>query len=273
MPIIYANASFERMTGYGRAEIFGGNCRFLQGEDKNQPGLTNLRQALLEQRDIRVVLKNFKKDGTAFWNELYLSAIRDHDGAVTHYLGIQNDVTARVEVEERLAHLANHDMLTGLANRTKLMERTAQAISQAERFEQPLALLFIDLDNFKHVNDMFGHEVGDELLKVIAFRLAARTRSDEIVARLGGDEFVILLEDVRNPEEVTETIDRLIEELQQPVVVAEQVFHPQASIGIAMYPQDAKSPRELLRAADMAMYTQKHLRKSSDETIPEMVRN
>ena len=132
-------------------------------------------------------------------------------------------------------------MLTGLANRTKLMERTAQAISQAERYEQPLALLFIDLDNFKHVNDMFGHEVGDELLKVIAFRLAARTRSGEIVARLGGDEFVVLLEDVRNPEEVTETIDRLIEELQQPVVVAEQVFHPQASIGIAMYPQDAKS--------------------------------
>jgi diguanylate cyclase (GGDEF)-like protein/PAS domain S-box-containing protein len=262
LPVIYANAAFERMTGYDITEIVGRNCRFLQGAESNQLGLVPLRHALLEQRDTRVVLRNFKKDGTPFWNELYLSPIRNQDGEITHYLGVQNDITDRVELEERLAYLANHDMLTGLPNRVLLLERTDEAISRAKRSGQTFALLFLDLDNFKYVNDMFGHEAGDELLKVIGQRLTATVRSHEMVARLGGDEFVALLEGLQNEREIPNFIQRLIAELQQPILVAEQEFHPKASIGMALYPRDGESPRELLRAADMAMYTDKHLRQT-----------
>jgi diguanylate cyclase (GGDEF)-like protein/PAS domain S-box-containing protein len=264
LPLIYANASFEQITGYSIAEIYGQNCRFLQGPDKNQPGLTSLRQAILEQRETRAVLRNFRKDGTPFWNELYLSPIRNHDGTLTHYLGIQNDITSRVEMKEKLAHLAHHDLLTGLPNRAMLMQRIELAISRAKRGGQTLILLFLDLNNFKHVNDMFGHEAGDELLKAVGHRLAASARSHEMVARLGGDEFVVLLEGLQSDEHVPSVIERLNTGLQQPVLVADQIFRPQASIGMAMYPRDGENPKELLRAADMAMYAQKYLKKSAD---------
>jgi len=265
LPLIYVNPAFEQMTGYSMAEIFGKNCRFLQGPDKNQLGLKPIRQALLEGRDARAVLKNFKKDGTPFWNELHLSPIRNSDGEITHYLGIQNDITVRVELDKKLAYMANHDMLTGLANRYLLMERTAQALARAKRSGQTVALLFLDLDNFKYVNDMFGHEAGDGLLRVMGHRLAASTREHETAARIGGDEFVVVLEDVGGDEETAAITRRLTDELQQPVMVAGQTFHPAASVGIAMYPQDGRTPAELLRAADMAMYVTKHLRKNAEQ--------
>jgi diguanylate cyclase (GGDEF)-like protein/PAS domain S-box-containing protein len=271
LPLTYTNPAFEKMTGYGVAETLGHNCRFLQGMDRNQPGLALLRQALLEQRDTRVVLKNFRKDGTAFWNELYVSPVRNYDGEITHFLGIQNDITARVELEEKLGHLARHDLLTGLANRATLMEQADHALSRAKRDDRALALLFIDLDNFKHVNDMFGHEAGDELLKVIGHRLATSVRSYEMVGRLGGDEFVVVLEGLENDKDIAMIVQRLTDELQQPILVAEQIFLPQSSIGMAIYPKDGGTTRELLRAADMAMYTQKHLRKNANETLSETV--
>jgi len=263
LPLIYANPAFEQMTGYFMAEVFGKNCRFLQGEDKHQPGLKAIRQALLEGRDARAVLKNFKKDGTSFWNELHLSPIRNSDGEITHYLGIQNDITTRVDLDEKLAYMANHDILTGLANRYLLMERTGQAMKRAKRSGERVALLFLDLDNFKYVNDMFGHEAGDGLLKVMGHRLAASTREHETAARLGGDEFVVVLENVGDNEEAVAIMRRLTDELQQPVMVAGQAFRPEASVGIAIYPQDGGTPTELLRAADVAMYLAKHLRKNA----------
>jgi diguanylate cyclase (GGDEF)-like protein/PAS domain S-box-containing protein len=268
LPLIYANPAFERMTGYAMAEILGINCRFLQGRDNNQPGLASVRQALSNQSETCAVLKNFKKDGTPFWNELYISPIRNHDGEITHYLGIQNDISARVELEEKLAHLANHDNLTALPNRALCMDRLMIAIHRAKRSGHSLALLFLDVDNFKHVNDTFGHEAGDKLLKVLGRRLAGSTRDHETAARFGGDEFVVVLEGGEKDEDIAKIIQRLTADLQQPVAIAKRTLHPTVSVGIALYPRDGVSPEALLRAADSAMYADKEARRNAKRNAP-----
>jgi diguanylate cyclase (GGDEF)-like protein/PAS domain S-box-containing protein len=258
MPLVYVNPAFEKLTGYSLNEVSGKNCRFLQAGERAQPGLEPLRQALHERRDVKTVLKNFRKDGTPFWNELFLSPIRDRTGNVTHYVGIQNDVTERVELEERIAHMAQHDTLTGLVNRELLMDRLTQALARAERSGRLVAVLFLDLNNLKTVNDSYGHNIGDLLIKTMGHRLAAAVRKYETAARLGGDEFVVVLEDLQD-EQAAESIRlRIANQLHQPMWAAGEELHPSASIGMALYPQHGETSAELLRAADLAMYTAKN---------------
>jgi PAS domain S-box-containing protein len=176
LPLVYINAAFEKMTGYTFDEVRGRNCRFLQAQETQQPGLTAVRGAIREQRDTMTVLRNYRKDGTPFWNELHFSLLRDSQGRLTHFVGIQNDVTLRVEFEQRLSFLAHHDSLTGLANRELLFERLRQAVMRSSRHNTSVALLFLDLDNFKHVNDAFGHDTGDMLLRIVAERLQGQVR-------------------------------------------------------------------------------------------------
>jgi len=222
-----------------------------------QPGLRAIRQALIERRDVTEVLRNFKKDGTPFWNELHLSPIRNRKGIVTHYVGIQNDVTARIELEAKLAHTAQHDMLTGLANRGLLMDRLTQALSRAKRSGRLVALLFLDLDNLKTLNDAKGHDAGDLFLKVVGQRLASAIRGYETAARLGGDEFVVVLEDIQDEQSASQIGQRIAAEVQQPIWISQKTLYPSVSIGMALYPQDGQTPGELLRVADMAMYVAK----------------
>jgi len=257
MPLIYVNPAFEHLTGYTLDEVRGRSCRFLQVGEREQPGLESLRRALNERRDVTTVLKNFKKDGTPFWNELHLSPIRDRGGKVTHYVGIQVDVTARVELEGKIAHMAHHDILTGLCNRGLLMDRLAQALSRAERSGRLVAVLFLDLDNLKTVNDTHGHDAGDLLLKVVGQRLGSAIRKYETAARLGGDEFVVVLEDIQDEQGASRIRDRIAGEVQQPIWISQETLHPSASIGMALYPQDGQTPGELLRVADVAMYAAK----------------
>ncbi len=275
LPLIYVNPSFERMTGYRAHEVCGGNCRFLQGSDTDQPGLTEIRKAIREKRDARVLLKNYRKDGTPFWNELYLSPIVDLEGCLTHFVGIQNDVTAQVESAQRLDYLAHHDALTGLANRGLLMEQMKQALLRTRRSGGILAVLFFDIDNFKHVNDVFGHDAGDTLLQVVAERLKAETRASETVARLGGDEFIVLLEDFSDERQPSEVVRRIISRVGEEVEILGQQFHPSASVGVAMSPHDGDTPEALLKVADFKMYSAKHIahqaRQSREEEIPKLV--
>jgi diguanylate cyclase (GGDEF)-like protein/PAS domain S-box-containing protein len=246
MPLIYVNPAFEQLTGYVLKEIRGRNCRFLQAGETGQHGLGSLRQALRERRDVRTVLKNFKKDGTPFWNELHLSPIRDRAGDITLYVGIQNDVTERIELEARLAHNAQHDMLTGLANRGLLMDRLAQALSRAKRGGRLIAVLFLDLDNLKALNDANGHDAGDLFLKVVGLRLASAIRKYETASRLGGDEFVVVLEDIQDERDASQISHRIAAEVQQPIWISQGTFHPSISIGMAIYPQDGQTPGESL---------------------------
>jgi diguanylate cyclase (GGDEF)-like protein/PAS domain S-box-containing protein len=271
LPLTYVNAAFETMTGYSAAEACGRNCRYLQGSETDQVGIATVREAIREGRESRVVLRNYRKDGTLFWNELYMSPILDLDGNVTHFVGIQRDVTVEVESAQRLRHLANHDALTGVANRTLLMSQLKQTLARAQRGGLTAAVLFFDLDKFKQVNDVLGHDAGDRLLQVFADRLRSFVRAGETVARLGGDEFVVVLEDLSDQRHPAEVLQRLLSNLREPIDLFGTPIRPSASVGMALFPADGTTPEALIKAADMKMYVAKHDDRSSEHTQYEAV--
>jgi diguanylate cyclase (GGDEF)-like protein/PAS domain S-box-containing protein len=257
-PITYVNPAFERITGYSAAEVRGRNCRFLQGPETEQPSLAAIRQCLHSGSETRAVVRNFRKDGTIFWNELSLSSIRDRTGRITHFVGIQNDITPQVKATEQLEFLAHHDALTGLANRALLMAQLHKSVEHARRHQTTLAVLYFDLNKFKEINDTFGHDAGDQLLLVVAARLRSITRGGETVARLGGDEFVVVLEDITADRHPLTVMQRLSEKLAESTSILGTKIRPGASIGLALFPQDGDTPEALLKSADFKMYLAKH---------------
>ncbi len=164
---------------------------------------------------------------------------------------------ARVQAEQNLQFVATHDALTSLPNRTMFSDRLSQALAQAQRYNRRLALLFVDLDGFKIVNDTFGHEVGDVLLREIASRLRACLREGDVIGRIGGDEFVVLIEEFGEPEQLALVARKVLETMAQPVAVRGQECRVTASVGISAYPQDGKDSQTLLKNADSAMYRAK----------------
>ena len=379
LPLLYVNPAFERITGYPASELLGKNCRFLQGEDRDQPGLAEIRACLKEGRSGKATLRNYKKDGTLFWNRLSISPIFDKTGKLVQFLGIANDITERkladdhlrlissvfdhadegilitdkdgvileanpacsritgysreemlgkdprilhsgrqdrqfyetmwhevtangywsgevwnkrkngeiyperltlsaVKNEEgqiiryialfsdisdikshqqQLEHLAHHDTLTGLPNRTLLNDRFEMALAQVRRSGGKLAVCFMDLDGFKPVNDNFGHEAGDILLVEVAQRMLAISRSTDTVARLGGDEFVLIFTDISGKSECQLMLSRVMNTITQPFNIDGHEIRISASIGVAFYPDDDGDGDSLLRHADQAMYVAK----------------
>lgn len=256
-PVVYVNPAFERITGYSEAETVGRNCRFLHGEDRDQPGVLVLRQAIEDCEDARVVLRNYRKDGAPFWNELFVAPVRADDGTVTHFVGVQNDISEQKLAEENLLHMATHDALTGLPNRSLLQDRISQAIGHAERMQREIAVLFLDIDRFKNINDSLGHAAGDALISILARRLRGVVRMVDTVARVGGDEFVIVLTDVTRESDITQVLPNLIAAITQPVLVEGQELAVTVSIGISAYPRDGRDVANLLKNADTAMYQAK----------------
>jgi len=373
-PILYVNPAFERMSGYTAAEVVGRNCRFLQGPDRDQDAVATLRAAIRAGAPCRVVLRNYHKDGALFWNELFVSPVHDASGGLIAFIGVQNDITARTElerqiaddhfhalvehaadmitlidaegtivyvspaiervlgytpeevtgtsilallhpddvaparaalahapqsggtpvriearcrhrdgtnqlavpaiggivlngrdvtarkrVEETLRRQAQHDALTDLPNRALLHERIRATLGDLSDAPRPLALLLLDLDGFKEVNDTFGHERGDTLLRQVADRLQAVTRADDTVARLGGDEFAVLLPgaDAAGAARVAAAIRTA---LDAPLPVEGLLLRVGASVGGALAPTHGLDGDTLLRRADVAMYVAKRTR-------------
>ncbi len=407
-PLIYVNPAFEKISGYAPDEILGRNCRFLQGdrrdEETNLAARQTMRDCLNRHVSCAVILRNFRKDGTPFWNELFMAPIFDSAGVLTHYVGVQNDVAARVEAEaalqksrdelerrviertatlrqqeqflrqvldtdpnlifvknaagvytlaneaiaalygvtpeemigktdadfspeasesaqflrddreviglqqekfipaemitdfqgrkrwlqtvkrplaspdgtvrhllgicaditarkeaeDKIAHQAFHDPLTDLPNRPLLLNRLDQALARSARTKGTLGLMFVDLDNFKIINDSLGHEAGDTLLRTVAERLIACTRPGDTVARLGGDEFVILLEEIGGAEEAETIAHRASKAIQAPFRLGDRDVFPGASIGLTVTTRnDSRTSGDLLRDADTAMYQAK----------------
>lgn len=258
-PIVYVNGGFERLTGYRAADIVGRNCRFLQGPDTDETVVAEIRQAIRRGTSVETRLRNYRADGSTWWNQLTISPVFDATGRLTHYIGIQSDVTAEVEATRQLEYLVGHDELTGLPNRRALTGTLAEALDRGRERGRATAVLFVDLDGFKTVNDEGGHQRGDELLRGVADRLRTVVRSGDVVARRHGDEFVIVLTDLDGNAARTaaRVADASIAALSRPLVLDGQEVRIGASVGVALAPADAGEPEALLRAADGAMYAAK----------------
>ncbi|UXY14062.1 EAL domain-containing protein [Chitiniphilus purpureus] len=262
-PIIYANQAFERVTGYSPEAVLGRNCRFLQGDDHEQPDLALIRRAIEQGTEGKALLRNYRKDGSMFWNELRVAPSYDQQGRISHFVGVLDDVTEARRYQGELERQANFDTLTGLPNRNLLLDRIRQASMRANRHHERFALAVLDLDNFKYVNDSLGHSMGDQLLVEVAKRIRSCIRDFDTLARLGGDEFVLLLPEAQAQAEVAATIKRVDDCFIEPLLLPGQIeIHASASIGYCFYPDDGQEAEELLRHADTAMYTAKGAGKS-----------
>jgi diguanylate cyclase (GGDEF)-like protein/PAS domain S-box-containing protein len=259
-PIVYVNPAFERSTGYSAAEIQGQSPRLLYGSDIEQQGVHEIRNAVREQRDAHAVLRNYRKDGTLFWNEVYLSPVPDETGAVTHFVTIQHDITSMKSYENELQHQSTHDALTGLPNRVLMHDRLQQAITHAARKGHAVWVVSIDLDRFKFTNSRLGHKGGDRLLQAVAERLQVSVRPTDTVARIGGDEFALLL----LPEHGAgrpgaHQVQRLLDDIAAPMTIDGQQLFLTCSAGVAVYPDDGADPDALSERADIAMYRAKEI--------------
>ena len=256
-PILYVNPAFERITGFAATEVVGRSPSFLLGTDTGQLGVAEIKAAIRERREGVAVLRNYRKDGSLFWNELSIAPVRDASGWATHFVGAINDITERKQYEEQLERQNNQDALTGVASRNLLRDRTGQAIAFATRHGRAVALLFLDLDDFRRINDSLGHGIGDAILCAIAERIAGCVRERDTLARLGGDEFVILLTDMASLQDTPLMVSRILRAIDRPVPVENREISVTASIGVSVFPQDGDDYDTLLRNAEAAMYTAK----------------
>ena len=256
-PIIYVNPAFERITGYSADEVLGRNCRFLQAGERDQAALEVIRYNLPRQDDAHVVLLNYHKDGTPFWNDLYISPVLNECGELTHFVGVQNDITEERRYQAELSFNASHDLLTGLPNRSLLEDRLHQGCQISRRYRRSLAVMFIDLDGFKPINDSIGHHLGDQVLVEVAQRMSAQVRPGDTVARMGGDEFIVLLPDLAREEDVLQVAERLIASIACPYRVEGIDLHITASIGITLSDGGLEQPLQLIQQADLAMFKAK----------------
>lgn len=255
--IEYVNPKFIEVTGYSFDDVVGKNPRILKSGYTTDEQYKRLWKTIAAGEEWRGEFYNKKKNGELFWEYASISPIKDAQGIITHFIASKEDVTKRKEFEKRLVHQANFDSLTDLPNRILAFDRVSQAMSRAKRERQSVAVMFIDLDQFKKVNDTLGHSIGDELLIKAAHRLIASVRQSDTVARLGGDEFLVILPDLDAMTHSTVVAQKILESFSEAFVLGNNEVFVTASIGISIYPNDGTDPHVLLRNADAAMYKAK----------------
>ena len=256
--IVSVNPAFTAITGYLPEEVIGKNPKLLASGMHAPEFYQGMWEKLIASGSWHGEIRNRSKSGRLFVEWLSIKQVRNDKGLPTHYVAVFSDITERKAAEERMRHLAHYDVLTGLPNRTLFSDRLQQSIAKARRDKTRLALMFIDLDMFKPVNDLYGHHVGDLLLKEVAGRLreCLRRESDTVV-RMGGDEFVVILPEIESAQDAITVAEMILLAINQAFEIAGHTLHISSSIGIACYPEHGRDEKHLLKQADDAMYRAK----------------
>ena len=255
--IIDVNPAFSRITGFSREESIGKTPKILTSGHHNSEFYANMRESLEIQDFWQGEIWNRRKNGDIFPEMLSISAVRDADGNVQNFTGIFSDISMIKTYEAELQRVAYYDMLTGVPNRRLLADRLTRATARARRYNKSLAVCYLDLDEFKPVNDKFGHAAGDQLLITVTERLRTILRAEDTLARLGGDEFVLLFTDLVQFDETLVVLDRILGTISRPVQINGTEISVSASIGVTLFPADDSDDETLLRHADQAMYRAK----------------
>jgi diguanylate cyclase (GGDEF)-like protein/PAS domain S-box-containing protein len=255
--IEYVNPKFTEVTGFTSAEVLGKNPRILKSDRHTPEFYREMWETISSGRMWTNEMCNRTKSGEEIWELVSIAPVNDFAGRHAYYVAVKEDITLRKRQEERIRHMALHDQLTDLPNRNLCMDRLTQAVARARRTGLKAALIYVDLDEFKPVNDELGHEAGDTVLVEVARRLRSCIRDVDTAARLGGDEFVVVLQDVTNDYDIELVAGRILKAMSEPFAVAGQERVLGASLGVAVAPEHGEKVDEIIRNADLAMYAVK----------------
>ena len=256
--ILRVNKSFLQITGYSKEEVIGSKINMLSSKRHSIEFYRKLWESLIQYGHWKGELWNKRKNGEIYPEWLSISSVKDESGEVINYVGIFSDITEKKQAEDRIFKMAHYDELTGLSNRAMFNIELAEAMEYASKLDTSTAILYLDLDHFKKVNDTLGHAVGDEVLRITANRLTTTIRGSDKVGRLGGDEFVVLIQDLLQLNHLSDIASNIIDKIRQPVEINQREVFLGASIGIAVYPQDADNSTDLIKNADAALYKAKN---------------
>lgn len=255
--IDYVNPRYTQITGYSKDDAVGRVAELLNNEELTDVNNISLQEALQLGASWETFMVSKRKNGEHFWQQVTVSPIHDDLGALSHIVLNIEDISDRVETQAQMEKLAFYDPLTGLENRRLFRDRLEQGLKHLRRSKKAMALLFLDLDQFKRINDTLGHDAGDELLCTVAQRLRDCVREEDIVARLGGDEFTILLANINSPDDAGLVARKILRALLEPITLSTQEVTVSGSIGITVAPEDSMNASVLMRNADLAMYRAK----------------
>lgn len=256
-PLVYVNKGFENITGYTREEVIMRNCRFLQGEETDKEHLNVIRRAIEQGKSDTVTIKNYRKDGTTFWNQFIISPVYDSDGKPTYFIGLQFDVTTEVEAQhesrQQIHQLSFFDPVTGLLNMGRFQEAAQEDLATLTNEHRSGAVLRINLNRFRYINESYGEASGNEVLIGVAERISGGVDEDTLVCRSFADEFIIFLNRITNPLQIHTIASKLNESLKQPYVMAGEEVTVSFAMGISIFPDDGNDIAQLLKHAELAM--------------------
>ena len=260
--IVSVNNAFSKITGYTQEEVLGKNPKILSSGKQDKKFYNNLWKDLHKTGQFKGEIWNRKKSGEIYPEWLNISVVKDLKGGILNYVAIFSDITKMKKSNEKIEFLAHHDPLTSLPNRLLLKARLDQSITHANKEKEILAIMFIDIDNFKIINDTYGHSIGDKIINLVASRLKRNIREDDTISRIGGDEFILVLENIGDIKNIKKIANKILNDFNEPVKLEEYLFEITISIGITLFPNNGLNVEELIKQADTAMYSAKNAGKN-----------